>query len=80
VTVTGAPVSSIYEGRWGALLGAGLEYGLTQNWTIGVQYDHIFGGAVTDALVAPERISQNGVDIVTARINYKFGGPVVARY
>ncbi len=29
--------------------------------------------------VRNDRISQD-VDMVTARINYKFGGPVVARY
>jgi outer membrane immunogenic protein len=31
------------------------------------------------ATVRSDRISQD-VDMVTARINYKFGGPVVARY
>jgi len=79
---TGAPLS-LYEARWGALLGAGIEYGLTPNWTIGVEYNHYFLGALTD-MVGPsptgERVSQNGLDTVTARLNYKFGGPVVARY
>lgn len=73
---------TITETRWGAALGAGLEYGLTQNWTIGVEWDHLFMGAVNETLSTgrPDRIGQNDVDIVTARVNYKFGGPVVARY
>ncbi|MDR3468401.1 MAG: outer membrane beta-barrel protein [Xanthobacteraceae bacterium] len=77
--------TSLYEARWGALLGAGIEYGLTPNWTIGVEYNHYFLGAVTDAVgpaaaTTGERVSQNGLDTVTARLNYKFGGPIVARY
>jgi outer membrane immunogenic protein len=75
--------SSLYEGRWGALLGAGVEYGITPNWTIGVEYNHYFLGAITDAVgpgPAGERVSQNGLDTITAKLNYKFGGPIVARY
>jgi outer membrane immunogenic protein len=72
--------------RWGGMLGAGLEYGLTANWTIGVEYNHIFGGGQTESFLFASgaqdtlmHINQE-LDIVTARINYKFGGPVVARY
>ena len=35
--------------------------------------------APAGAFVRTDRIGQD-VDIVTARINYKFGGPLVARY
>ena len=81
----GGPVGSgsAYDARWGGLLGAGIEYGITPNWTVGVEYNHYFLGAVTDTLgtyVGTERVSQNGLDTVTAKINYKFGGPIVARY
>jgi outer membrane immunogenic protein len=31
------------------------------------------------AFVGSDRISQD-VDLVTVRVNYKFGGPVVAKY
>ena len=31
------------------------------------------------AAVVPNRISQN-VDMVTVRVNYRFGGPVIPRY
>ena len=81
--VIGFPATSgsQYEARWGGLLGAGVEYGITPNWTVGVEYNHYFLGAVTDQLgILTERVSQNGLDTVTAKINYKFGGPIVARY
>jgi len=77
--------TSLYEARWGALLGAGIEYGITPNWTIGVEYNHYFLGAFTDAVgpaaaTTGERVSQNGLDTITAKLNYKFGGPIVAKY
>jgi outer membrane immunogenic protein len=82
VTATGLGVGSQYEGRWGGLLGAGLEYGITQNWTVGVEYNHYFLGSLNEDIgpaLAPEHIGQS-LDTVTAKINYKFGGPIVARY
>jgi len=83
VTATTGTTLSLYEARWGGLLGAGLEYGLTPNWTIGVEYNHYFLGALTDSVgpsASGERVSQNGLDTITAKLNYKFGGPIVAKY
>jgi outer membrane immunogenic protein len=72
--------------RWGGTVGAGLEFGFAPNWTAGVEYNHLFMQDrthtfvdTTGAFFANERIRQD-VDIVTARINYRFGGPVIARY
>lgn len=69
--------------RWGGTIGVGFEYLVTPNWSIGVEYDHLFmGHADNSFFVGPvlgDRISQD-VDMVTARFNYKFGGPVVGRY
>ena len=79
--------------RWGGTIGAGFEYGFTPNWSIGVEYDHLFLGNNTLTLTTPgglffesERISQNA-DIGLVRLNYRFGGfggwggpPVAARY
>ena len=72
--------------RWGASVGVGLEYAFAPNWSFGVEYNHLFMQDRTYAFTTPagvlafnERISQD-VDLVTARINYKFGGPSVARY
>jgi outer membrane immunogenic protein len=72
--------------RWGGTAGVGVEYGFTPNWTVGVGYDHIFVDAQRANFTAPaggafitERISGD-TDIVTARVNYRWGGPVVAKY
>jgi outer membrane immunogenic protein len=69
--------------RWGATVGAGVEYAFAPNWSLGFEYDHIFldrhnydfGGLVTPAVSVKQ-----DVDLFTARVNYKFGGPVVSRY
>jgi len=72
--------------RWGGAIGAGVEFGFTPNWSVGVQYDHLFMQDATIAFTTPggfatgsDRIRQD-VDLVTARINYKFGGPIIAKY
>ena len=74
------------ETRWGAVVGVGLEDGFTPNWSVGVEYDHMFMGDRNLTFTTPiglvstvDRVRQD-VDVVTARVNYKFGGPVVARY
>jgi outer membrane immunogenic protein len=77
------------ETRWGSTAGAGIEYGFAPNWSIALEYDHLFMGRknVTFNLVAPQgpgisasRDISQGVDIGTVRVNYTFGGPAVARY
>ena len=72
--------------RWGGTVGVGLEYGFAPNWSVGIEYDHLFMQDRTYTFTTPgggffgtDRIRQD-VDLVTARLNYKFGGPVVARY
>jgi outer membrane immunogenic protein len=85
--IASVPVVTGREDRWGSTVGVGLEYGLSPNWTVGVEYDHMFMGnrnvnfrAVPGgAFDGTERIRQD-VDLITARINYKWGGPVAARY
>jgi len=72
--------------RWGGVVGAGIEFGFAPNWSAGVEYNHLFMQDRTLTFVdtagvffANDRIRQD-VDIVTARINYRFGGPVIAKY
>ena len=72
--------------RWGGTIGVGLEYGFAPNWSVGVEYNHLFMQDATytfrnaaGGLFATDRIRQD-IDLVTARLNYKFGGPVVAKY
>ena len=86
-TVGGLGVASVDATRWGAALGVGFEYGFSPNWSIGVEYDHLFMGhannsfSVVNPIVAGafNRINQD-VDMVTLRLNYRFGGPVIAKY
>jgi outer membrane immunogenic protein len=92
-TLTGFPITNdVNDTRWGAVVGAGVEYGFAPNWSVGVEYDHLFMGdsnnsfSVINPIVAGalNRISQD-VDMVTVRVNYHFnwGGyapPAAARY
>jgi len=88
-TLAGVNVASASATRWGGTVGAGIEYGFAPNWSVGFEYDHLFMGdsnnsfSVANPLVAGalNRISQD-VDMLTLRINYRFGGsaPVIAKY
>jgi outer membrane immunogenic protein len=87
---TGFEFASASSTRWGGTVGVGFEYGFTPNWSFGVEYNHLWMGdsnnsftaAALPAAVLNNRVSQD-VDMVTARINYRFGGygaPIAARY
>jgi outer membrane immunogenic protein len=73
--------------RWGGAIGAGLEYGISSNWTAGVEYDHLFMGnrsvSFTDVATGlpfgNDNVRQD-VDLVTARVNYRWGGPAISKY
>ena len=89
-TIGGLTLASADATRWGAAVGVGFEYGFAPNWSVGVEYDHLFMGhannsfSVVNPIVAGalNRINQD-VDMVTLRLNYRFGGwggPVTARY
>ena len=86
-TLTGINLASDTTSRWGGTAGVGFEYLFTPNWSVGVEYDHLWMGNQNNSfvVVAPfvsDRISQN-IDMVTLRVNYRFGGwgaPVAARY
>lgn len=85
-TTPGFVPDSGRETRWGGVVGIGLEYGLTPNWSLAFEYDHLFMGTrdvsfytAAGVFDGSDRIRQD-VDMITARINYRFGGPVVAKY
>jgi len=91
-TAAGIQVTNtVDDTRWGGTVGAGLEFGFAPNWSAGVEYNHIFLqdktytfinngiAGVAGTLFGTDRIRQD-VDLVTVRVNYRFGGPVVARY
>jgi outer membrane immunogenic protein len=80
------------ETRWGGAIGIGGEYAFSPNWSLGLEYDHLFMGTRTLTMTAVGNLGipvgtisrgdniHQDVDMFTARINYKFGGPVVAKY
>jgi outer membrane immunogenic protein len=90
-TGTNIPASNVVSDiRWGGTVGVGLEYGFSPNWSAGVEYNHLFLGSrnytfTSNGVLAPvgtqafERIRQD-VDTVTVKVNYRWGGPVVAKY
>ncbi len=78
-TATGVMVDRANTTRWGGAVGAGLEYAFAPNWSVGVEYDHVFTANknlnfVTAAGVTTmtRRITQD-IDIGMVRVNYKFG-------
>jgi outer membrane immunogenic protein len=81
----GGVFASSDETRWGGTVGAGLEIGFAQNWSVGAEYNHIFLDShdvtLTSAgvVAGTERIRQD-VDMGLVRLNYRFGGPVIAKY
>jgi len=90
---TGLQIASANETRWGAVVGAGVEFGFAPNWSVGFEYDHLFMGdrnvdltgvgnfafAPAGVFLQTDRIRQD-VDMATVRVNYRWGGPVVAKY
>jgi outer membrane immunogenic protein len=84
------------ETRWGETVGAGLEFGFAPNWSLGFEYDHLFMGGKTvglysTGLVAPQLLGPAGtlvgtnrmvqdIDLITVRVNYRWGGSSVSRY
>jgi outer membrane immunogenic protein len=80
---TGALFGSADETRWAGALGVGFEYGFMPNWSVAVEYDHLFLGSNTNTFVTPAGLFSDNIrqdlDIFTARVNYRFGGPAVPR-
>jgi outer membrane immunogenic protein len=62
------------DSKGGWLVGAGIEYGITQNWTIRVEYDHLGLDSTTSQGFTPfdtVNVSRH-FDMVTTGLNYKF--------
>jgi len=85
-TATGIQFNQASDTRWGGAVGTGIEFGFAPNWSVAVEYDHLFMGgpqvvfpASTIAVTRSDNIRQD-VDMGTVRVNYRFGGPVVANY
>jgi len=76
--------------RWGWTVGGGIEWAFNQNWSLAGEYRHTdFGNrgttfpsglAVAPIFATGTSSSRLKVEQATMRLNYRFGGPVVARY
>ena len=86
--ILGTTFDTASETRWGGVIGTGFEFGFAPNWSVAVEYDHVFMGshnvsfnatALGGISTRTDSIKQD-VDIGTVRVNYTFGGPVVAKY
>ena len=80
----------------GATVGAGVEYAFSGNWSVKLEYLHIWlqdnnsfltqnrGAGFAGPPLVVQRFNQSmndsNLDLVRVGINYRFGGPVVARY
>lgn len=82
---TGSGAQSNWHNGW--TVGAGWEYGITQNWIVGLEYDYASFEKKSyqlEGTAAPASYAFDArpVDIQSAvvRLSYKFGAPLVARY
>ncbi|QWG20627.1 outer membrane beta-barrel protein [Bradyrhizobium sediminis] len=76
--------------RWGWMVGVGVEYAFTNNWSVKAEYNHLDFGTHTETLQPQPNCAcaafqydvRQTVDLVKVGLNYRFGwaGPVVAKY
>jgi outer membrane immunogenic protein len=86
-TATGLVFDRASETRWGAVVGTGIEFGFAPNWSVGFEYDHAFMGSrnvnftstPVPVFSRTDHIHQD-IDMATVRVNYRWGGPVIAKY
>jgi outer membrane immunogenic protein len=85
-TATGVMVDRANTTRWGGTVGAGLEYAFAPNWSVGVEYDHLFMGnknlnfvTAAGATAMTHRVGQD-IDIGLVRLNYKFGPALLGKW
>ncbi|HEY7842059.1 MAG TPA: outer membrane beta-barrel protein [Bradyrhizobium sp.] len=89
--ILGVTLDTASETRWGGTVGTGIEIGFAPGWSVAFEYDHLFMGNHNNTFnftpaAAPfvglsrvDNIRQD-VDMGTVRVNYTFGGPVIAKY
>jgi outer membrane immunogenic protein len=73
--------------RWGGTVGGGIEFSFAPNWSAALEYNHLFIASnntnfttvVGSTLVSNDRI-HGDADLVSVHVNYRWGGPVVAKY
>jgi len=86
-------VASTGETLWNPTVGGGVEVGFAPNWSIGAEYNHIFQSGTTHGKLSQCTVKntcgnmtggllvhKDDVDMALVRLNYKFGGPIMAKY
>lgn len=74
--------------RSGWTAGGGVEYAFTQNWSAKIEYLHLRfgsyqwtnGASGTANCIGINCSTDARLNVIRAGLNYRFGGPVVARY
>ena len=91
-TLVAAPATdaqSASDTRWGWVAGAGVEWAFFDNWSVKVEYEHIDLGKKIETLQPlPACVGclpfdyqvRSRIEVVKVGLNYRFGGPVSARY
>jgi outer membrane immunogenic protein len=76
------------DNRWGGTVGLGAEFSFAPNWSAAVEWDHLFIANNNAAFTMPaggvfgtggDRL-RGDADMVSVRVNYRWGGPVVGKY
>lgn len=88
---TGITYAHFDQTRWGWMAGAGLEYGITANWSAKIEYNYMDLGTKRSTNIIcsstifcglgsfNEDVTQH-LHVVKAGINYRFAEPVIAKY
>jgi outer membrane immunogenic protein len=82
--VTGAGSQTQWHNGW--TVGAGWEYGITQNWIVGLEYDYAAFENKSYQLSGPAAgvytfdAKPRDIQSAVVRLSYKFGVPLIARY
>ena len=90
--LAGVPLQQANDTRWGWMVGVGVEYAFTPNWSVKAEYNYLDLGTRRETLqpvpancpgCAPFQYDiRQRMDLVKIGLNYRFGwaGPVVAKY
>jgi outer membrane immunogenic protein len=79
---TGIGLAQAERTRWGGTVGTGFEYGFAPNWSVAIEYDYLFRVSDSNTFLTPGLApaitsitanTRSDVNMVTARINYRFG-------
>ena len=54
-TLNNVELASASATRWGGTVGVGFEYGFAPNWSVGVEYDHLFMGNANNSFSVSPR-------------------------